>query len=37
LTDPLVGPSRAEVAQRVFGKDVVLPRGEDDEVIEAAF
>ena len=36
LTDPLVGPGRVEVAQRVFGEDVVqVPLGEDDHVIEA--
>ncbi len=36
LADPLVGPSRVEVAQRVFGKDVVeVPLGEDDQVIKA--
>jgi hypothetical protein len=36
LADPLVGPSRVEVAQRVFGEDVLqVPLGEDDQVIEA--
>ena len=31
-----MGPSRVEVSQRVFGKDVVeVPLGEDDEVIGA--
>ena len=36
LTDPLVGPSHVEVAQRVVGKDALQVRlGEDDQVIEA--
>ena len=31
-----MGPSGVEVAQRVFGEDVVqVPLGEDDQVIEA--
>jgi hypothetical protein len=36
LADPLMGPSRVEVSQRVFGEDVLqVPLGEDDQVIEA--
>ncbi len=36
LADPLVGPSRVEVAQCVFSKNVPEVRlGQDDQVIEA--
>jgi hypothetical protein len=36
LADPLVGPSRVEVAQCVFSDDLLQVRlGQDDQVIEA--